>query len=51
LRLLEDLRRRTGLTVIVISHDLAGLEDLCPRTLELDNGMVAPASAAAGGAA
>lgn len=51
LRLLEDLRRRTGLTVIVISHDFAGLEDLCPRTLELDNGMVAPASAAAGGAA
>lgn len=51
LRLLEDLRRRTGLTVIVISHDFAGLEDLCPHTLELDNGAVQPASATAGGAA
>ncbi|MGE5697024.1 MAG: DUF2232 domain-containing protein [Candidatus Sericytochromatia bacterium] len=50
LRLLEDLRVRTGLTVIVISHDFAGLEDLCPRTLELEDGMVAPASATAGGA-
>ena len=51
LRLLEDLRRSTGLTVIVISHDFAGLEDLCPRTLELDNGAVHPASTPAGGAA
>jgi energy-coupling factor transport system ATP-binding protein len=50
-RLLEDLRRRTGLTVIVISHDYAGLEDLCPRTLLLEDGVVRPAPARAGGAA
>jgi energy-coupling factor transport system ATP-binding protein len=49
-RLLEDLRRRTGLTVIVISHDFAGLEDLCPRTLHLQDGVVQPAPARAGGA-
>jgi energy-coupling factor transport system ATP-binding protein len=50
-RLLEDLRRRTGLTVIVISHDFAGLEELCPRTLHLHEGAVQPAPATAGGAA
>jgi len=41
LRLLEDLRRRRGLTVVVISHDFAGLEDLCPRTLHLHDGELA----------
>ena len=51
LRLLEDLRRQRGLTVVVISHDFAGLEDLCPRTLFLRNGMLEPMSAAAGGMA
>jgi energy-coupling factor transport system ATP-binding protein len=50
-RLLEDLRRRTGLTVIVISHDFAGLEALCPRTLHLHDGAIQPASTTAGGAA
>ena len=49
LRLLTDLRRNTGLTVIVISHDFAGLEELCPRTLHLANGVLTPASTAAGG--
>jgi energy-coupling factor transport system ATP-binding protein len=49
LRLLEDLRRERGLTVVVISHDLAGLEELCPRTLHLRNGAVEPISTAAGG--
>lgn len=43
LRLLTDLRRNMGLTVIVISHDFAGLEELCPRTLHLDRGVLAPA--------
>lgn len=51
LRLLEDLRRERGLTVVVISHDFAGLEDLCPRTLHLRNGTLEPVSAAAGGMA
>ncbi len=48
LRLLTDLRLNTGLTVIVISHDFAGLEQLCPRTLHLDGGVLAPAPASAG---
>jgi energy-coupling factor transporter ATP-binding protein EcfA2 len=46
-RLLADRRRETGLTVVVISHDFAGLEELCPRTLHLRDGLLEPASAAA----
>ena len=42
LRLLVDLRRRGGLTVVVISHDFVGLEELCPRTLHLQDGGLAP---------
>ena len=49
LRLLEDLRRDTGLTVVVISHDFTGLRDLCPRILHLGNGVLIPESATAGG--
>jgi energy-coupling factor transport system ATP-binding protein len=49
LRLLEDLRRRAGLTVVVISHDFSGLEELCPRTLHLHDGALTAASTAAGG--
>lgn len=48
LRLLADLRRTAGLTVVVISHDFSGLEDLCPRTLHLRDGALAPAPTAAG---
>ncbi len=47
LRLLADLRRDTGLTVVVISHDFLGLEELCPRIVHLDAGaqlLQAPAS-------
>ncbi len=49
LRLLADLRRERGLTVVVISHDFVGLEDLCPRTLHLRNGTLESMPAAAGG--
>ncbi|GAT09425.1 DUF2232 domain-containing protein [Mycolicibacterium novocastrense] len=49
LRLLVDLRRRAGLTVVVISHDFAGLEELCPRTLHLEGGVLVPAPTTAGG--
>ena len=49
LHLLIDLRRNAGLTVVVISHDFGGLEELCPRTLHLDNGVMVSASATAGG--
>jgi energy-coupling factor transport system ATP-binding protein len=48
-RLLEDLRRHRGLTVIVISRDFAGLEDLCPRMRHLRDGELEPMPAAAGG--
>jgi len=48
LRLLEDLRRNAGLTVVVISHDFSGLEDLCPRTLHLHEGQLATPTAAKG---
>jgi energy-coupling factor transporter ATP-binding protein EcfA2 len=50
LRLLEELRRDTGLTVVVISHDFSGLEELCPRTLNLHEGSFAPTPTTAGGA-
>ena len=49
LRLLADLRRERRLTLVVISHDFAGLEDVCPRTLHLRKGVLEPASATAGG--
>jgi energy-coupling factor transport system ATP-binding protein len=49
LRLLEELRRRAGLTVVVISHDFSGLEELCPRTLHLHDGALAAAPTTAGG--
>ncbi len=49
LRLLADRRRDTGLTVVVISHDFAGLEELCPRTLHLRDGVLEPASTAVPG--
>jgi energy-coupling factor transport system ATP-binding protein len=49
LRLLEDLRRDRGLTVVVISHDFVGLEELCPRVLHLSDGVLRPVSTASGG--
>jgi energy-coupling factor transport system ATP-binding protein len=49
LRLLEDLRRERGLTVVVISHDFVGLEDVCPRTLHLRNGVLETVSTVVGG--
>ncbi|MGV0835244.1 DUF2232 domain-containing protein [Mycolicibacterium thermoresistibile] len=49
LRLLEELRRTAGLTLVVISHDFSGLDGLCTRTVHLENGTLAPTPAAAGG--
>lgn len=51
LRLLADLRRHRGLTVVVISHDFVGLEAVCSRTLHVQNGALqeVSATAAAGG--
>jgi energy-coupling factor transport system ATP-binding protein len=48
LRLLVDLRRNAGMTVVVISHDFAGLEDLCPRTLHLQDGVLTATPTTAG---
>ncbi|WP_374025420.1 ATP-binding cassette domain-containing protein [Mycobacterium sp. HNNTM2301] len=47
LRLLADLRRHRGLTVVVISHDFVGLEAVCPRTLHVQNGALQTVSATA----
>ena len=47
--LLAELRRTTGLTVVVISHDFAGLDELCPRTLHLHRGELVESSVPAGG--
>ncbi|HEX4218932.1 MAG TPA: ABC transporter ATP-binding protein, partial [Acidimicrobiales bacterium] len=38
--LLERLRRHEGRTLVVISHDLEGLTGVCPRTMELADGLV-----------
>ncbi|MCV7302620.1 ATP-binding cassette domain-containing protein [Mycobacterium barrassiae] len=48
LRLLAELRRNVGLTVIIISHDFSGLEDVCPRILRLQDGVLAPIPTAGG---
>ena len=46
LRLLADRHRDTGMTVVVISHDFAGMAELCQRTLHVRDGVLASASAA-----
>jgi energy-coupling factor transport system ATP-binding protein len=38
--LLAELRSQTGLTVVVISHDLEGMERVCDRIVRLDRGRV-----------
>jgi energy-coupling factor transport system ATP-binding protein len=37
---LGDLRRHQGLTVVVISHDLEGMDQVCDRLVRLDRGRV-----------
>ena len=49
LRLLEELRREQGLTVVVLSHDYSGMHDLCPHRLDLRDGMLHECSTTAGG--
>ena len=53
LRVLADLRRTRGLTLVVISHDFIGLDEVCPRTIQLRKGVLEAVSttAAAGGRA
>jgi energy-coupling factor transport system ATP-binding protein len=50
LTLLADLRRNTGLTVVVISHDFSGVDELCPRTLHLRDGALVSTPTTIGGA-
>lgn len=52
-RLLADLRRTRGVTLVVISHDFVGMDEVCPRTIHLRNGALeaVSATAAAGGLA
>ena len=40
IRVLSDLRRRQGLTVVVISHDLDGMDRVSDRLVRLDRGRV-----------
>lgn len=40
LDVLTGLRRDHGLTVVVISHDLHGMEQLCDRVVRLDQGRI-----------
>jgi energy-coupling factor transport system ATP-binding protein len=40
LGVLSDLRRKQGLTVVVISHDLDGMDRLCDRLVRLDRGRI-----------
>jgi energy-coupling factor transport system ATP-binding protein len=46
LRLLEELRREQGLTVVVMSNDYTGMDELCPHTVDLsDDGVLHAVSA------
>lgn len=49
LQLLASLRRKQGLTVVVVSHDSVGLDDICSRTLHLHNGALETVVAARSG--
>jgi energy-coupling factor transport system ATP-binding protein len=51
LTLLDRLRREQGLTLVVISHDSAGLEGICPRTLHLHDGVLDTVPTTTGGVA
>jgi energy-coupling factor transport system ATP-binding protein len=50
LQLLADLRNEQGLTVVAVSHDCDGLADICPRTLQLHDGLAVAVSTTAGSA-
>ncbi len=40
LRLIQDINRRTGITVIIITHEMAVIEEICSRVAILDAGQV-----------
>ena len=41
LRLLKDINERTGITVIIITHDMSVIEEICGRVAILNHGQVA----------
>ena len=41
LRLLQDINRRLGITVIIITHDMTVIEEICGKVAILNHGVVA----------
>jgi len=41
LRLIQDINRRLGITVVVITHDMKVIEEICSRVAILDHGHLA----------
>lgn len=41
LRLIQDINKRTGITVIIITHDMSVIEEICGRVAILNYGRVA----------
>lgn len=48
LRLLIEVRERERLTIVVISHDFDGMQELCPRTVHLRSGVLLPEAVGSG---
>lgn len=48
LRLLIEVRERERLTIVVISHDFDGMQELCPRTVHLQSGVLLPEAVGSG---
>src|SRR5690606_1947868 len=48
LDLLRDINRDLGLTIVLITHEMAVVRDLCDRMVVLDGGRVAEAGPVAG---
>ena len=47
LRLLQDINKRTGITVIIITHDMSVIEEICGKVAILNHGKVAEIGAVA----
>lgn len=47
LSLIRDINRKTGITVVVITHQMSVVEEICNRVTILDNGTVAETGAVA----
>lgn len=47
LRLIQEINRRLGLTVVVITHEMAVVEEICSHVAIMDHGQVAESGAVA----